>query len=136
MPESIFDNYDMPPIAKLLGWTLLEISPQAGTIAVQFDGKTDFLNPRGTIQGGILAAMLDDTLGPALFAHTEGRFLGNTIELHTHFLRPVLPGRITTEGSVLRKGRSVAFLSGKLFDSKGNLAAVATGSAALIDPGN
>ena len=76
MPESIFDNYDMPPIAKLLGWTLLEISPQAGTIAVQFDGKADFLNPRGTIQGGILAAMLDDTLGPALFAHTEGRFFG------------------------------------------------------------
>ena len=76
MPESIFDNYDMPPIAKLLGWTLLEISPQSGTIAVQFDGKADFLNPRGTIQGGILAAMLDDTLGPALFAHTEGRFFG------------------------------------------------------------
>ena len=94
------------------------------------------MNPRGPIQGGILAAMLDDTLGPALFAHNEGRFLGNTIELHTHFLRPVFPGRITTEGSVLRKGRSVAFLSGKLFDSKGKLAAVATVSAALIDPGN
>lgn len=54
-----------PPAARLLGWKLERIDPEQGSIRVQFEGKDEFLNPVGSIQGGILAAMLDDTLGPA-----------------------------------------------------------------------
>ena len=57
-----------PPAAQLLGWELREIDPAAGTIAVAFDAGTRFTNPVGVVQGGFLAAMLDDTLGPALVA--------------------------------------------------------------------
>jgi acyl-coenzyme A thioesterase PaaI-like protein len=32
---------------------------------VEFEARAEFLNPVGTIQGGILTAMLDDTVGPA-----------------------------------------------------------------------
>jgi len=46
-----------PPAARLLGWKLERIDPDQGAIRVQFEGKEEFL--------GILAAMLDDTLGPA-----------------------------------------------------------------------
>jgi hypothetical protein len=55
----------MPPVARLLGWTLLSIDPERGEIRVSFEAKPDFLNPAGTVQGGILSAMLDDTMGPA-----------------------------------------------------------------------
>ena len=133
MPKSIFDNLVLPPVAVLLGWSLVAINPQEGTIEVAFDGRPEFANPTGHIQGGLLAAMLDDTLGPALFAMTEGREFGTTIDLHTHFLRPVPVGPITTKGRVTRKGRSVAFMEGQLFDGAGNLAARATGSAFLSD---
>jgi acyl-coenzyme A thioesterase PaaI-like protein len=33
--------------------------------------------PAGLIQGGILSAMLDDTMGPAVFVKTEGRLYGD-----------------------------------------------------------
>ncbi len=131
MPKSIFDDLVVPPVALLLGWTLLAIDPDAGTIEVQFEGKPEFANPRGFVQGGILAAMLDDTLGPALFASLGGEKFGTTIDLHTHFLRPVPLGRITTTGRVTRTGKSVAFMEGQLFDLEGRLAARATGSAFL-----
>src|SRR5258707_563973 len=52
-----------PPAATLLGWELLAIDPEAGTIEVAFTAREQFLNPVGAIQGGFLAAMLDDTLG-------------------------------------------------------------------------
>ena|SRR2546430_11366343 len=54
-----------PPAATLLGWELVAIDPEAGTIEVAFTAREQFLNPVGAIQGGFLAAMLDDTLGPA-----------------------------------------------------------------------
>jgi acyl-coenzyme A thioesterase PaaI-like protein len=57
-----------PPAATLLGWELVAIDPEAGTIEVAFTASEQFLNPVGAIQGGFLAAMLDDTLGPALVA--------------------------------------------------------------------
>ena len=50
-----------PPAATLLGWELLAIDPEAGTIEVAFTAREQFLNPVGAIQGGFLAAMLDDT---------------------------------------------------------------------------
>jgi hypothetical protein len=57
-----------PPAATLLGWELVAVDPEAGTIEVAFSASEQFLNPAGVIQGGFLAAMLDDTLGPALVA--------------------------------------------------------------------
>ena len=54
-----------PPAASLLGFQLLEIDESKGTIRVRFTAKPEFTNPIGVVQGGFLAAMLDDTLGPA-----------------------------------------------------------------------
>ena len=133
MMPTIFDNLPIPPGARLLGWKLIALDPQAGTIDVEFTAKTDFTNPSGFIQGGILAAMLDDTLGPAAFAMTGGKRMTTTIDLHLHYVRPVLPGRITTRGKVVNLGATIAFLEGKLFDANGRLSAVATASALLTD---
>ena len=69
---SIFDRFEAPPSARLLGWTLRAIDPDAGTIEIGFTADDRFTNPGGTVQGGFLAAMLDDTQGPALFGHTHG----------------------------------------------------------------
>ena len=65
----------MPPVARLLGWTLLSIDPERGEIRVRFEAKPDFLNPAGTVQGGILSAMLDDRMGPAAVALLGGNRL-------------------------------------------------------------
>src|ERR1700738_820823 len=58
----------MPPCAKTLGIEFAAIDGERGTAEVKFEAKPEFLNPAGTVQGGFLAAMLDDTMGPALTA--------------------------------------------------------------------
>jgi len=84
------------------------------------------LNPAGVIQGGFLAAMLDDTLGPALVAgHGPGDF-APTPDWHVQFLRPARPGRPPGRGRVVRRGRDAGFLAGELLDEEGAIAAVAT----------
>jgi len=103
MTGTIFDKLTAPPSAKLLGWRLISLDTAAGEIELGFDGKPEFLNPMGIVQGGFLSAMLDDTMGPLIFVMTEGRMFATTIDLHVHFLRPVKPGPITTKVDTARQ---------------------------------
>ena len=135
MPASIFDTLKMPPAAQLLGWTLLELDVEKKSIKVGFDGKPEFLNPAGNVQGGILAAMLDDTMGPIVVAVTAATALPTTIDLHVHFIRPVKPGAISVIAEIINMGKQLVFLEGRLFDSAGKLCARATASAVLSSMG-
>jgi len=120
-----------PPAAATLGWELVAVDPDAGTIEVAFAATDAFLNPVGVVQGGFLAAMLDDTLGPALVATLGPGEFAPTSDLHVQFLRPARPGRLVGRGRIVRRGRDVAFLAGELADGDGNLVAVATATAQI-----
>ena len=124
-----------PPAAKLLGWKVLEAEPGSGRIRVQFEATRDFTNPMGNVQGGFLAAMLDDTLGPALATTFEEQEFAPTLELKVNFIRPAKPGTLIGTGRVVHRGGSVAFLEGELHDSAGDLIATATATARLIRVG-
>jgi uncharacterized protein (TIGR00369 family) len=121
----------LPPAAVTLGWELVSVSPENGTIEVAFTASEAFLNPAGFIQGGFLAAMLDDTLGPALVAGLDPGDFAPTTDLHVQFLRPARPGRLLGTGRVVRRGRDVAFLAGELADEDGAIVAVATATAQI-----
>jgi uncharacterized protein (TIGR00369 family) len=120
-----------PPAAATLGWELVAVDPDAGTIEVAFTATEDFLNPFGTVQGGFLAAMLDDTLGPALVATLGPGQSAPTTDLHVQFLRPVSPGRLVGRGRIVRRGRDIGFLAGELLDESGTIVATATATARI-----
>jgi uncharacterized protein (TIGR00369 family) len=120
-----------PPAAATLGWELLAVDPDAGTIEVAFRASEAFLNPVGVIQGGFLAAMLDDTLGPALVATLGPGEFAPTTDLHVQFLRPASPGRLVGRGRIVRKGKDVGFLYGDLVDETGSVVATATATAQI-----
>lgn len=120
-----------PASAVLLGWELISIDPDAGTIEVAFTASDQFLNPGGVIQGGFLAAMLDDTMGPALVATLGPGQFAPTADLHVQFLRPARPGRLTGRGRIVRRGKDIAFLAGELSDEYGEVVATATATAQI-----
>ena len=125
-PPSVFDRSAMPPASKLLGWTLLAVDPKAGTIEIGFTADERFTNPGGTVQGGFLAAMLDDTQGPALFAMTDGKIYAPTIDFSVSFLKAALPGAFIGKGRVINLGRTIVFTEAELFDESGDMVARAT----------
>ena len=135
MISTALDNIPTPPCSKLLGWRPLDARPQEGWIRIGFDGKPEFCNPAGLIQGGILSAMLDDTMGPAVFVKTEGRLYTATISMNISFLAPAEIGPIFGEATVVQLGRTIVFTSGKLMNEAGRLLATATASARLVETG-
>jgi uncharacterized protein (TIGR00369 family) len=123
-----------PPIARLLGFELRAIDPEAMTIEVGFTATDDFANPVGDVQGGMLCAMLDDTLGPALVATLGDGEWAPTTDLHVQFLAPARPGPLVARGRVVRRGRSIAFLAGELSDPDGQVVATGVATATIRQP--
>jgi uncharacterized protein (TIGR00369 family) len=120
-----------PAAAVLLGWELLQVDPEAGTIEIAFRADERFLNPAGVVQGGFLAAMLDDTLGPALVATLGPGEWAPTTDLHVQFLAPARPGRLVGRGRIVRRGAGIAFLAGELLREDAVVAATAVATASI-----
>ena len=129
--DAVEGRAPLPSAAATLGWELVAINPELGTIEVAFTSTEAFLNPAGVIQGGFLAAMLDETLGPALVAGLDPGDFAPTTDLHVQFLRPARPGRLLGRGRVVRRGRDVGFLAGELLDDEGVVVAVATATVQI-----
>jgi uncharacterized protein (TIGR00369 family) len=132
MVATALDHLAAPPCAVLLGWHIIDAKPEQGWIRIGFTGKPEFRNPAGFIQGGILSAMLDDTMGPAVFAMTNGELYTATIDMHVSFLAPAKVGKIFGEANVVQLGKTIAFLEARLTDEAGTLLAKATSSARLV----
>ncbi len=128
-PPSVFDDFALPPASKLLGWTLRAVDAAVGTIEIGFTADERFVNPAGTVQGGFLAAMLDDTQGPALFAMTKGQIYAPTIGFNISFIKAARPGCFVGKGRVVSLGKTIAFTEAELFDEGGDLIARATFSS-------
>ena len=53
-----------PPVLELMQAELLEFDPQSAVLKVRFPVLEGYLNPYGFMQGGMVAAAVDNTLGP------------------------------------------------------------------------
>ena len=131
--KAFFDRYSLPPCGTLLGWHVLEARPEEGWIKIGFDGRREFCNPVGFVQGGILSAMLDDTMGPAVVAMTDQKLFPSTISMTVNFLAPAKPGPLIGEARVTQLGKTVAFVEGKLMAADGTVLATASSSARLVE---
>jgi uncharacterized protein (TIGR00369 family) len=119
-----------PKAAETLGSRFTKIDAEAGAIEVELQAKPEFINPAGNIQGGFLAAMLDDTMGPALAATLAKDEFAPTLNLNVSFLRPATVGVIQGKGRVVRRGKDVCHLAGELYQA-GELIATATATALI-----
>ena len=133
MVATLMDSFAMPPCAKLLGWHVIDADPKAGRVKIGFEGKPEFCNPAGFIQGGLLSAMLDDAMGPAVLLHTDGAAYTTTISMNVNFLAPARVGPLVAEAHVVQVGKTVAFIEAKLTNAEGAVVATATSTARVVE---
>jgi uncharacterized protein (TIGR00369 family) len=114
-----------PPCFEFLHSELIEI--ESGRAVVRFSPIEQMENPFGQIQGGILAGMIDNCVGPAVGATTPDRQT-TTIQMSIHFLKPVIAGEtIIGTAEVVKYGRTQAYVEANLTrESDGELLVKAT----------
>lgn len=127
------DKVPQPGCAKFLGYRCLSVDREAKTVRVSFTASEQMLNPRGTVQGGFLTAMLDDTMGSMIVVLTDGAKAPASIDIHTQFIAPAFPGPVNCEAELVHMTKSTAFTRASLHDDKNQLIATATQTARLFD---
>jgi uncharacterized protein (TIGR00369 family) len=123
------------PVAGLLAAQPIRCDPQHGRITVSFQARRDFCNLIGSVQGGMLTAMLDLAMSFAVLCSLEDGHVVPSLEIKTSFIAPARAGEIVGEGIMIRRGRSIVFMEGRLTDPDGNLLSIAsaTGQIRLHD---
>jgi uncharacterized protein (TIGR00369 family) len=122
----------LPAAARTLGFEFISADPDGGHIEVAFSAPESFTNPMGNVLGAFLAAMLYDTVGPALLATLGPDQFQSTSEIRVRFLRPTRPGRILGHGHVVDRTDIAAQLEATLTNPQGDPLATATAVAKII----
>lgn len=117
--------------SQLLGMSVTSLDCESGILDAQFISKPEFTNRAGNIQGGIVAAMLDDLMGYALGITLPESHFAPTANMQVSFLRPVPVGILHGRGQLLKQEQGVYQLFSKLYDENDNLLASATAKATL-----
>jgi uncharacterized protein (TIGR00369 family) len=130
--DGIEGRAPVPRAAATLGFEFIGADVERGTIEVAFQATDAFTNPTGNVLGAFLAAMLYDTVGPALLATLGPDEFQSTLELHVTFLRPVRPSRLVGRGRVVQRDGDLAHLEASLVDASDAVIATATATARVI----
>ena len=127
-----FSEHQFPcPVSELLGWQLLAVDMEKQAIRCSFEAAENFKNPAGLIQGGILAAMLDETMGQMVI-QTQGKTaFPQTLEMKVSFLAPATVGRIYGEACFIKRGTNILFIEGRLLSEDSEILAVASMTSKL-----
>ena len=126
--DSLIDLAVDNPLLDHLGLRLAEWAP--GHCEFRLDIEPRHLNRSGSVQGGVMATLLDAACGYAGL-HTEGgapRANAVTVMLAISYLGRARQGRIRAVGRVTGGGRSLYFASAELLDDEGRVVATAQGS--------
>jgi uncharacterized protein (TIGR00369 family) len=122
-----------PPIARLLGFRVVEAEP--GRAVFEADPQEWMYNPIGSVHGGIAATLLDSCMGCAVHTTLPAGVGYTTSDLQVRYIRGMTAetGPVVAEGAVVHAGRRTATAEGRLFvkDTEQLLAHGTTGCVVL-----
>lgn len=118
--------------SRTLGMKFISADTEAMTADMEFEASDDFFNPIGSVQGGFVAAMLDDAMAIALSTTVGPGFGFPTLEMKANFIGAAPKGKILGQGRVVYRGRSTAFLEAELRAPDGKLIATGSSTARIV----
>ena len=117
-------------LAKTIGFEITEFSE--GSCVVECTIRKDHLNMGGVAHGGIHATLLDSAMGGTLVSTLAKEEWCATAQIDISYLNAVGTGtHLIATGEVIRRGRNLAHMEGRLIAEDGTLVATAKGIWAI-----
>ena len=121
----------LPPAARLLGREVLRID-EDGTAHLRFFARPEFANRHGTVQGGLVSAMLDSATMTPLLAQLPDDRVALTVKLETEFLRPAPLTELHAKAWLMTRDDRSATTRGELSDLTGTVVDTATAHLRIL----
>lgn len=120
-----------PPFVEMIGLTLVRQSPDH--TETQLRMRPELQNNKGNLHGGLIATILDTSLGLAARSDLDVRTSSATISLTVHYVGPARTDvRCITRR--VRRGGSICFVEGRVIDANDDVVATGTGVFRLFEP--
>jgi uncharacterized protein (TIGR00369 family) len=116
---------EVPPAARLLGREIVSVDPKSGEVILRYTARSEFANRHGTVQGGMLAAMLDSATGNAIMANLPPDLTAVTTRLNTAFHKPAALVVLTATARLVHRDERSAEVEAELVDGNGDVVASA-----------
>jgi len=109
-------------------------TPEGAELAMTMPVHPRVTNPRGALQGGLLATLVDVVAGRAAIRLAGEGKTTPTSDLHVRYLAPITVGPALAISRVLRRGRTSIVMQVDVYDSGRDVhAATATLAFTLLD---
>src|SRR6202789_3058242 len=112
---------EISPSAVLLGREIVSVDTESGEVRLRFLADRQFSNRHGTVQGGMLAAMLDSATGNAVIAMLPSDRTAVTTRLDATFVKPAALGSLTPIARLVEQDERSASAAAELFDNSGQI---------------
>ena len=132
VPEAIRDRIPPPVIVELQG--KLEKWIPGESLHGYFPPQPRFTNVAGAVQGGILIAAMDATMGCLAFLECSAPC--TSLGIHTNFVRPVNPedGPFEIRAAWKSRTKSLAYVHAEVLGPDGEPSVIANMSMMILDP--
>jgi uncharacterized protein (TIGR00369 family) len=118
-------------LSKTLGLVRrIEFNPE-GRAVLEYEAGLHMCHSGGVVQGGFVTGWIDAAMAHALIAALGFEIVPMSLELKVSFFAPTRPGRVIAEGWVERRGKTLAFMEGRLLDTAGKVLAKASSTLQL-----
>jgi uncharacterized protein (TIGR00369 family) len=124
-------NANPPAVIRSLKGRVAAYAAERRELRMEFHIGHEFCHTVDIVQGGFITAMLDASMAHVVIAAEGAKLRVSSIDINVSFLRPARAGAFAAVGSIVKSGRTVAFLKAELYTEKGELVATATSSAHL-----
>src|ERR1700679_1647281 len=116
---------EISPSAVLLGREIVSVDTESGEVRLRFLADRQFSNRHGSVQGGMLSAMLDSATGNAVIANLPSDRTAVTTRLDTTFVKPAALGPLTAIARLVKLDARSAEAEAELVDGSGQVVASA-----------
>lgn len=130
-----------PPAWDLLNLKHMSYDQEQSRVVMEWQAEQRHCHsveghPRGGIvQGGIVTGWLDAAMASACLFDGDPQLAVASLEIKVSFLLSAHPGVYRSYGTVIRRGRSVAFMEAELRDAQERVIARGSSTAALRSRG-
>jgi len=125
-------NSHTVPCGETLGLKCIRFQSEPPEIEVEFEAKYEFTHSEGqVVQGGFVAAMLDAPMAHLLMGLYEEKIIPMTLDINVSYLAPSKPGKLNCVAEVVQLGKSMAFMSSRLYQQE-KLVATATSTIRIV----
>lgn len=127
------DRFEIPPpVLRALGGRFVEYEP-GRSLAAEWTVHDRHRGPSGRLQGGIVGAYFDNTVGPLAFLTGGGFYV--SVDLTTEFLRPVRPEdrQVLVEAEVAGQTSRLLFIEGRVRRAGGTAVALCRSKLIAVD---